>query len=186
VGALLSVQPVSIRATALAALVLWALGLALNEPLAQEHDRKDRLSLLPNARSVEYRHIGVGWAVAFICQTPSTVIAMGGHAPTAIGLAAAAASAATVAAAVSLRATWKPLLDPRSLGLPPEAIASKIIYELARPGLAAFVCLAFWRLGVSGLAVAAPGVVAMGVLLAWIGTDGFNSARRAVPWLVSR
>ena len=188
VGALLSVQPVSIRTTALAALVLWAFGLALNEPLAQEHDRADRLALLPNARSVEYRHIGVGWAVAFIWLTPSTVIALAGHATitTAIGVAAAAASGATVAAAVSFRATWKPLLNPQSLGLPPEAIASKIIYELARPGLAAFVCLAFWRLGVSGLAVAAPGVIAMGALLAWIATDGFNSTRRALPWLVSQ
>ncbi|MDP1859690.1 MAG: hypothetical protein Q8K82_13525 [Gemmatimonadaceae bacterium] len=181
ISLLLGVRPVSLRTTALAALVLWSLGLALNEPFAQEHDRADRLALLPNARSVELRHIGFSGALTFGLLGAALGIVLYGDASvwTVIGLAGAAASGATVAAVVSLRAAWKPLLDPNMLGWQPEAIGARIAFQIARPGIYAFLCLGFWRVGMTGIAVITPGLVAMTLLIAWVTTDGFRDLRRS-------
>lgn len=182
IGLLLDVQPVSLRTTALAALVLWSLGLALNEPFAQEHDRSDRLALLPNSRSVELRHIGVSGVVTFALLTAVFSIVLQGDASawSVIGLAGAAASGAAVAAVVSLRAAWKPLLDPNMLGWQPEVIATRILFQIARPAIYAFLCLGFWRAGMTGIALITPGLVAMALLAAWVATDGFCDVRRSI------
>jgi len=174
----------SLTRAALAALLLWALGLYLNEPLAQEHDRRDRLASLPNARSVEVRHVVVGWATTFGVLVPAFATRLPFAASVFLGV--AGASAATVAAAMSLRSTWTLLLNPRHIGMPPELVAGHMLYKLARPALVALVCLGSWRAGVVGIGVALPGMCAVAVLLAWVATNNFERARTSFAGLVFR
>jgi hypothetical protein len=175
VTALLTSGAPSTERAALAALLLWALGLTFQEPLAQEHDRRDRLNLLPNAKSVELRAVGFGFLLTFVVLGA----AFGTQIRTlsAVYLAVAATAAATVASTLSLRSTWKLLIGPEALGMPPEAIAGQVLFRLSRPGVVGFLCLTTWRLGSSGIVVVLPGSAILVALAAAIGTDNFERLR---------
>lgn len=169
---------------ALVALLLWALGLALNEPFAQEHDRRDRLRLLPQARSLELRLLGSSTCTTFIVLLPALWVRL--PVATAACLATAAAAAATVASGVSFRSEWKLLLDPKLAGQPPEAIAAQMLYKLSRPGIAAAVCLTGWQAGATGVTLAAPGLLCLAALGAAILTDDFDRLRRITIGALAR
>lgn len=178
--ALLTSGAPSITRAALAALLLWALGLAVSEPLAEENDRQDRLALLPDANLVELRLIGVSAVIAFSVLFVSLATQL--PIVTALGLAVAATSAAVVSSSMSLRSTWKLLMNPDLLGQPPEAIAGQMLYKLTRPAIVAFVCLVGWRTQQPGFVVAMPGLLVFAALIAAIASDNF---RRPRAWLLS-
>lgn len=183
VAALLRVEPVSVRTVGLSAAVLWGLGLALGEPLAQEHDRADRLALLPEPHSIEYRHLAFSWAMAFVILGAALTTALHDRvdALSIFGLTCAAASAATVAGASTYRKVWKPLVGQGSAGMFPESAGIGIAFSVAKPAVFAFVSLAAW-FGSTGLVVAVPGFGVLACLVIWIRTDGFAPVKRATGW----
>lgn len=187
VASLLRVQPASARTVGLSAAVLWAMGLALGEPLAQEHDRADRMALLPRAHSIEYRHLAFSWVVTAVFLGAAFGVAMRDQvdAITIIGLAGAAASAATVAGATTYRKVWKPLLGGGSVGMFPETMGLSIAMSVAKPAIFSFVALSAWLLKATGLGVAIPGLIALALLVVWIATDGLAPAKRATGWSTS-
>ena len=143
------------QSTAFASFTLWALGLTINEGLGEEHDFSGRLALMPHRQVIERAHIVFGWLCALALLGPMLLIVPGSHlaGSTAIGLAFAAAASATLSATISLRARWTLLMDPAMLGLPVEAIATSIIFNLSKPVLVAY--FSRWRDGASVLPASA-------------------------------
>lgn len=178
IGALLRVHPANIRTIGLAAVSLWFLGFVFCEPLAQEHDRTDRLALLPKSRWIEYRHVSVSWLLTFGWLVPALAVALHGRATAAstVALAAACAVAATAAAAISFRRPWKMLTDrPSAYAGNADAAGVAILVSVLWPAIVAAICLTSWGLNVSGVAVVMPAVyVAIGLAL-WIAKDAVKA-----------
>ncbi|MEY2424831.1 MAG: hypothetical protein QOI61_403 [Actinomycetota bacterium] len=178
IGALLRVHPANIRTIALAAVSLWFLGFVFCEPLAQEHDRTDRLALLPKSRGIEYRHVTVSWCLTFVWLLPVLVVGLHGRASAAstLALAAAGAVAATASAAISFRRPWKLLTDrPSAYAGAPEAAGTAILVSVLWPAAVAAICLAPWSRNASGLTIVVPAVIVAVGLALWIAKDAVNA-----------
>jgi hypothetical protein len=189
VGALLRIHPANIRTIGLAAAALWALGLAVCEPIAQEHDRTNRLNLLPMSRRLEVRHVAVSWSLIFGWMLALLAIALAGRADavSVAGVAFAAATGATTAAAISFRHVWDPMLGKPAQVAFPETAAMGLLTTVLWPGLVVAICLAGWATHARGLGVAAPSIFVLAGLVFWIRTGGVADFLRPVTpaWLQS-
>ncbi|MBA2607643.1 MAG: hypothetical protein H0U92_01730, partial [Actinobacteria bacterium] len=169
IGALLRVHPATARTIGLASFALWILGLVLCEPIAQEHDRTDRLMLLPQPRNIEYRHIAVSWSVTFVWLLAVMTVAARDRVDAAsiVGIAAAAATAATVAASISFRRVWKSLVKETAL-YAPDFGGFSLMISVLWPALVAAACLSPWASDRTGLALVGPSIVVMTGLVMWV------------------
>ncbi|MEY2473790.1 MAG: hypothetical protein QOK28_3119 [Actinomycetota bacterium] len=165
---LLRVQPASARTTVLSAMCLWLLGLVSCESIAQEHDRADRLSLLPMERSIEFRQFAAAWSIEFVWLT-AALLATRSRASSILTLtclAAACTTAATVAAAVTFRRVWKPVTSLEWMASP--APGAEIVITVLWPALVAFICLSGLLRGATGaLLLPSSVLVTIGYLL-WV------------------
>jgi hypothetical protein len=187
---LLRGHPATARTVGLAAVALWALGLAIGEPLAQEQDRGDRLELLPRPRWIEYRHVIVSGCVSFTLLVAALLVGLAGRAPIAstVALAVAAASAANVSATKSYRKPWKSVFgQSAAAAFMPEFTGLRVLFSILAPALMAAACLVGWIVkDATPTTIAVPGLIVLGLQMVWIGngpaiTRFFQEATGGVP-----
>jgi hypothetical protein len=170
IGALMRADP-SARTVALAAVTLYALGLTACESFAQEHDRADRLALLPMAYSVEYRQLTSCFTLLFMWLTGVLLIALAGSAgaATTVSLAGACATAATTSSAISARRVSKTLGQNMAINMS-AAAGSDIVLTVAWPVLVAFFCVAPWLRHPTPAGLLSTAGVAAACMYVWIRT----------------
>jgi hypothetical protein len=174
-SALLTVPRPTLRTLALAAVVLWAAGLVLGEPFAQENDRADRLVLLPAPRRLEAQHVLISWTLTFVLLSVTLLAAPWVHVAviSSIALAVAGASAAMCAATITYRHKWALVANPAMVGMDPYGgIGGIIIVKVLWPAIVACVSLLGVRAGAPAAPAALCGGAVFGLTLLWLTMRG--------------